>query len=112
MPDLEKELKELIVTALELEDISPAEIDSDEPLFVDGLGLDSIDGLELGVAIRKKFKIKVQGTKEEIRAIFRTVRTLAQYLEEKEPERSFPRTTLRLYFRDTCKSSLNCQLTR
>jgi acyl carrier protein len=80
MVDLERELKELIVSALNLEDIAPEDIDSDEPLFVKGLGLDSIDGLELGVAIRKKYKIKVQGSKEEIRAIFETVRTIARYL--------------------------------
>lgn len=86
MPDLERELKELIVNALDLEDINPEAIDSDEPLFVDGLGLDSIDGLELGVAIRKKYKIKVKGSKEEIRAIFETVRTLARYLEGREPD--------------------------
>lgn len=86
MPNLEDELKELIVSALDLEDIAPGDIESDEPLFVEGLGLDSIDGLELGVAIRKKYKIKVQGSKNEIRAIFQTVRTLARYLEEREPE--------------------------
>ena len=86
MPNLEDELKELIVSALDLEDIAPEDIESDEPLFVEGLGLDSIDGLELGVAIRKKYKIKVQGSKNEIRAIFQTVRTLARYLEEREPE--------------------------
>ena len=81
MPDLERELKELIVSALDLEDIAPEDIKTDEPLFVEGLGLDSIDGLELGVAIRKKYKIKVQGSKEEIRAIFETVGTLARYLK-------------------------------
>jgi acyl carrier protein len=86
MDNLERELKELIVSALQLEDIVPADIDSNEPLFVEGLGLDSIDGLELGVAIRKKYKIKVQGTKEEIRAIFETVHTLAQYLEKQKPD--------------------------
>ncbi|HEY1851490.1 MAG TPA: phosphopantetheine-binding protein [Candidatus Binataceae bacterium] len=81
MPNLETELKELIVSALNLEDIVPEDIDSDEPLFVEGLGLDSIDGLELGVAIRKKYQVKVTGSKQEIRAIFETVRTLARYLE-------------------------------
>ena len=86
MPDLERELKELIVSALDLEDVAPEDIDSDEPLFVEGLGLDSIDGLELGVAIRKKYKIKVRGSKDEIRAIFETVRTLARYLEQQKPE--------------------------
>ncbi len=84
MPDLERELKELIVSALDLEDIAPEDIETDEPLFVEGLGLDSIDGLELGVAIRKKYKIKVQGSKEEIRAIFETVGTLARYLKGQE----------------------------
>lgn len=85
MPDLERELKELIVGALNLEDVAPEDIDSDEPLFVEGLGLDSIDGLELGVAIRKKYKIKVQGSKEEIRAIFETVRSIARYVAAQEP---------------------------
>lgn len=84
MPDFERELKELIVSALDLEDIAPEDIETDEPLFVEGLGLDSIDGLELGVAIRKKYKIKVQGSKEEIRAIFETVGTLARYLKGQE----------------------------
>jgi acyl carrier protein len=82
--DLERELKELIVSALNLEDLAPDDIDSDEPLFGKGLGLDSIDGLELGVAIRKKYGIKVQGTKDEIRAIFETVRSIARYLAAQE----------------------------
>ena len=80
MADLERELKELIVSSLNLEDIAPEDIDSGEPLFEKGLGLDSIDGLELGMAIRKKYGIKVQGSKEEIRAIFETVSSIAQYL--------------------------------
>jgi acyl carrier protein len=86
MPNFESELKELIVSALNLEDIAPQDIDSDEPLFVEGLGLDSIDGLELGVAIRKKYKVKVTGSKQEIRAIFETVRTLARYLEGQQSD--------------------------
>jgi acyl carrier protein len=80
MADLEHELKELIVTALSLEDITPDDIDGDEQLFVSGLGLDSIDGLELGMAIRKKYGVKPQGTKEEIRAIFATISSLARYI--------------------------------
>jgi acyl carrier protein len=82
--DLERELKELIVSALNLEDIAPDDIASDEPLFGKGLGLDSIDGLELGVAIRKKYGIKVQGSKDEIRAIFETVGSIARYLAAQE----------------------------
>ena len=80
MPELERELKELIVSALNLEDVTADDIASDEPLFGKGLGLDSIDGLELGVAIRKKYGIKVQGSKDEIRAIFATVSSIARYL--------------------------------
>jgi acyl carrier protein len=80
MDDLERELKELIVSALALEDITPDEIDSDEQLFAKGLGLDSIDGLELGMAIRKKYGIKVQGSKEEVRKIFATVRSIAAFI--------------------------------
>ena len=81
MDDLERELKELIVNALRLEDITPDEISSDEELFVNGLGLDSIDGLELGMAIRKKYEVRPQGSKEEIRAIFATVRSIARFIE-------------------------------
>lgn len=80
MADLERELKELIVSSLNLEDIAPEDIDSGEPLFEKGLGLDSIDGLELGMAIRKKYGLKVQGSREEIRAIFETVSSIARYL--------------------------------
>ena len=84
MADLERELKELIVSSLNLEDIAPEDIDSGEPLFEKGLGLDSIDGLKLGMAIRKKYGLKVQGSKEEIRAIFETVSSIARYLAEQK----------------------------
>src|ERR1700691_4439798 len=79
MADLERELKELIVSALNLEDITADDIASDEQLFVNGLGLDSIDGLELGMALRKKYGVKPQGSKEEIRAIFATVSSIARF---------------------------------
>jgi len=55
---MENELKQLIIDTLDLEDISVADIDSQAPLFNDGLGLDSIDALELGLAIRKKIQRK------------------------------------------------------
>ncbi len=81
MDDLELDLKHLIVDALKLEDVTPGEIDSDEPLFGDvGLGLDSIDALELGVAIRKKYGIKIESVTDEIKAHFRSVRTLAAFI--------------------------------
>lgn len=81
MADLESEIKKLIVDSLALEDIEPDEIVSDAPLFVDGLGLDSIDALELGVAIRKKYGIKIEATSEKIKAHFYSVRSLANFVE-------------------------------
>lgn len=78
--ELELELKKLIVSALNLEDIGPEEIDSDEPLFGDGLGLDSIDGLELGVAIRKTYGVTIEAKKEEVRKIFANVKSIAAFI--------------------------------
>lgn len=82
MHELETEIKELIIASLMLEDISPAEIDSAAPLFVDGLGLDSIDALELGVAIRKKFGIAIDTVTEETRAHFFSVASLAAFIDQ------------------------------
>ena len=58
MQELERELKQLLIEVLNLEDISVEQIDSEAPLFGDGLGLDSIDALEFGIAIRKKYDVK------------------------------------------------------
>lgn len=80
MADLEQELKRLIVSALSLEDITADAIDSDEPLFGEGLGLDSIDGLELGMAIRKAYGVKIDSKSEEVRKIFFNVRSIAQFI--------------------------------
>lgn len=78
---LESELKELIVEALMLEDVKPAEIDSEGALFVDGLGLDSIDALELAIAIDKKFGVRIQPDDEQNRQVFASVRSLAGFLD-------------------------------
>jgi acyl carrier protein len=80
MGDLEQELKKLIVSALSLEDITPDGINSEEPLFGDGLGLDSIDGLELGMAIRKTYGLTIDAKGEEVRKIFFSVRSIAQFI--------------------------------
>lgn len=77
---LETALKELIVSALVLEDIAPSQIDSEEPLFGEGLGLDSIDGLELGMALRKAYGVKIEANAEELRQIFANVRSIARYV--------------------------------
>ena len=81
MSDIELNVKKLIVEALKLEDIRPEDIDSDEPLFGTGLGLDSIDALELGVAIRQRYGIKIETVTDEVKAHFTNVRSLAKFIE-------------------------------
>ena len=78
---LEQEVKELIIDVLQLEDITPADIDSAAPLFVDGLGLDSIDALELGVALQKKYGISLSADSEDTRRHFASVAALAAMIE-------------------------------
>ena len=77
----EDEIKQLIIDVLQLEDITPADIDTDAPLFVEGLALDSIDALELGVAIQKRFGIILSASSEENRRHFASVRALASMIE-------------------------------
>jgi len=77
---LESELKRLIVEALVLEDISPDEIESEAPLFVEGLGLDSIDALELAMALEERFGVKIEDDPDENRRIFASVRSLAEFV--------------------------------
>ena len=80
MSDLEQELKVLIVDALNLEDISPEDIKSEEPLFGDGLGLDSIDALELGIALRKAYGLRIAVVNEDIKAHFASISSLAKFI--------------------------------
>lgn len=75
------ELKEFIVTTLVLEDISPEEIGDDQILFGEGLGLDSIDALELAVAIEKEFGVRMEDS-EETRHHFTCINNLAQFITE------------------------------
>lgn len=76
------EIRELIVESLDLEDLDPADIDTSSPLFGDGLGLDSIDALELGVAIQKRYGVKLDATSEETRQHFYNVENLARFVAE------------------------------
>jgi acyl carrier protein len=78
---LEQEVKELIIDVLELEDIVPADIDPEAPLFVEGLGLDSIDALEIGVALQKRYGITLSAESQETRRHFASVRALAALIE-------------------------------
>ncbi|MDY6010620.1 MAG: phosphopantetheine-binding protein [Duodenibacillus sp.] len=77
---LETELKALIIESLELEDISIDDIDSTAPLFVEGLGLDSIDALELGLALKKKYGITLSSENEDNKKHFANVRALADFV--------------------------------
>ena len=81
MTDLELEIKQLIVDALNLEDVLPGDIDTDAPLFGDGLGLDSIDALELEMAIRRRFNITINTDDKETRESFQSVARLAKWIQ-------------------------------
>jgi acyl carrier protein len=80
--DLEREIKQLIIHSLDLEDVTVEDINSEEPLFVEGLGLDSIDALELGMALKKKYQLNFKTTGEENKKYFRSVSTLADLITQ------------------------------
>jgi len=77
---LEHEIKELIISSLSLEDITPEDIDPAAPLFVEGLGLDSIDALELGLALQKRYNVSLSADSQETRKHFASVRALAEFV--------------------------------
>lgn len=77
---LENELKQLIIDSLNLEDLTVADIQSSDALFIEGLGLDSIDALELGMALQKRYGIKLEANSEEIKQHFFSVKTLAEFI--------------------------------
>ncbi|MHB8347720.1 MAG: phosphopantetheine-binding protein [Acidiferrobacterales bacterium] len=78
----EREVARLIVESLNLEDIDPEGIDPDAPLFREGLGLDSIDALELALAISKKYGFKLQSDDRNNTDIFRSLRTLSRHVDQ------------------------------
>ncbi|MBH9551608.1 phosphopantetheine-binding protein [Inhella gelatinilytica] len=77
---LELEIKNLLIESLNLEDMAPADIDTEAPLFVEGLGLDSIDALELGLALQKRYGLTLSADSAETRQHFRSIRALAQFV--------------------------------
>jgi len=81
---LEHEIKELIISSLSLEDITPEEIDPVAPLFVEGLGLDSIDALELGLALQKRYNVSLSADSQETRKHFASVRALAEFVASRQ----------------------------
>ena len=83
---LEGELKELIIRALALEDITPEEIISTEPLFLAGLGLDSIDALEVSMVLEQRYGVKMGGDAEADQRHFGSVRSLAAFVAERRTQ--------------------------
>jgi acyl carrier protein len=81
MEELIEKLKSQVIEQLNLEDIEPEDINADDPLFGDGLGLDSIDALELIVLLEREYNIKIKDTSEG-KKIFVSLKTMAKYIQE------------------------------
>ena len=81
MDELIEELKQHLIESLNLEDMTPADIDPDAPLFGEGLGLDSIDALEIILIIERNYGIKIDNT-AATRPVFKSVRSIAEYIEK------------------------------
>ncbi len=73
-------IKDIIISSLDLEDVTPAEIETEAPLFGEGLGLDSIDALELGMAIKKAFGVTFSKDPAENKKVFHSVSSLADFV--------------------------------
>lgn len=84
MEQLIEELKTHLIEELNLEELTPSDIDADAPLFGDGLGLDSIDALEIILILERYYGIKLRNT-AEAKPIFHSVKTLAEYIAKHRP---------------------------
>jgi len=82
MSELKTALKQLIIDTLDLEDIEITDIKDNEALFIDGLGLDSIDALELGLAIKKAYNVKIDANSEETKQHFSSINALSDFVSQ------------------------------
>ena len=80
--DLEQEIRELILASVDVEGLSAEDLTPDAGIFGDGIGLDSIDALEIGAALRKKYHVKFKANADENRGFFRSVGTLAEFVAQ------------------------------
>jgi acyl carrier protein len=80
MKELIEQIKEMVVRDLKLQGVNPAEIDDNAPLFEEGLGLDSLDAVELVVLVQKHFDVQIEDM-DEGQAAFKSIRTLAEFIE-------------------------------
>ncbi|MBS1485716.1 MAG: acyl carrier protein [Opitutales bacterium] len=85
--ELQRQVKELIISALDLEDMTPDDIETSQPLFKEGLGLDSIDALELGMAIKKKFGVDFNEGEDNTK-IFASVEAISDYIAKNLPDKN------------------------
>jgi acyl carrier protein len=81
MNELKQELKELIIKATNIDDLEPGEIEDSAPLFVEGLGLDSIDALEISVALEAQYGINIADS-DTAKAAFASIDSLARFVNE------------------------------
>lgn len=84
MTELVNEIKQMIIDVLVLEDMTIDDIDENAPLFGEGLGLDSIDALELGVALKKRYQIQLNSESEENKQYFRSVNSLVGLVQAQQ----------------------------
>ena len=78
--ELEEGVRQVILSSVEVDGLTAADLPSDAPLFGDGVGLDSIDALEIGAALRKKYQVKFKANSDENRVHFRTIPSLADFI--------------------------------
>ncbi len=86
--ELQQELKKLIVESLGLEDVRPEDIRTSDPLFVEGLGLDSIDALEISMVVEERYGVAFGEDPDRNREIFQSVETLAAFVAENRTDRT------------------------
>ena len=80
--DLEEEIRQVVLSSVEVDGLTAADMPADAPLFGDGVGLDSIDALEIGAALRRKYQVKFKANSDENREHFRSISTLAAFIAE------------------------------
>ena len=94
MDSLKLEIKQLLIEALDLEHLTPADIDDEAPLFdTDGVGLDSIDALEIGIVLRQHYQLTIAADDENVRGHFRSINTLAAMVATHRNENEALETT-------------------
>lgn len=86
MNDLQRDIAQLIIDTLNLEDLQASDIPPEQPLFGEGLGLDSVDALELALALQKRYQIQIASDSRDARQHFATVASLASFVEAKQAE--------------------------